>query len=329
MTPIDATPTSVLFDLAKRHCGVSHKELAGLLLSGRPLSDGRSPEPPGRSYLGVAVHRARAGWNALRQLLLRLRRRRTPVRGAHEVAQQARSHGQRHSRRLLCGEAGRAMDDALKACGQSPTLYRNMMERIACEGSLTADERAEVALVLLVTAACTADVRRAVAEAREFSEEDARRRSCHTALGADVSGRCARGGDSRRRRSPALVGASAHRRRHRRWRAPMGGTHGDRRGGRCARANGRGRKRSRPRCVRPPRAPLARRCGRVVGARLRFPSRHGARERSHWRGDGGGAAPRPARWLASLSRARGPGRPTPPRRLHHLPPHRGLPGVSN
>ena len=43
MTPIDATPTSVLFDLAKRHCGVSHKELAGLLLSGRPLSDGRSP----------------------------------------------------------------------------------------------------------------------------------------------------------------------------------------------------------------------------------------------------------------------------------------------
>lgn len=46
-----------------------------------------------------------------------------------------------------------------------------MMERIACEGSLTADERAEVALVLLVTAACTADVRRAVAEAREFSEK--------------------------------------------------------------------------------------------------------------------------------------------------------------
>lgn len=44
MTPIDATPTSVLFDLAKRHCGVSHKELAGLLLSGRPLS--RRAQPP-------------------------------------------------------------------------------------------------------------------------------------------------------------------------------------------------------------------------------------------------------------------------------------------
>lgn len=66
MTPIDATPTSVLFDLAKRHCGVSHKELAGLLLSAARSPTAQPPEPPGRSYLGVAVHRARAGWNALR-----------------------------------------------------------------------------------------------------------------------------------------------------------------------------------------------------------------------------------------------------------------------
>lgn len=74
----------------------------GLAAVGPPaLRRAQPPEPPGRSYLGVAVHRARAGWNALRQLLLRLRRRRTPVRGAHEVAQQARSHGQRHSRDCL------------------------------------------------------------------------------------------------------------------------------------------------------------------------------------------------------------------------------------
>ena len=108
MTPIDATPTSVLFDLAKRHCGVSHKELAGLLLSGAPpLRRAQPPEPSGRPYLGVAVHRARAGRNTLRQLLLRLRRRRAPVRGAHEIAQQARSHGRGHSRyRLRKGRPG-------------------------------------------------------------------------------------------------------------------------------------------------------------------------------------------------------------------------------
>ena len=229
---------------------------------------------------------------------------------------------------IVCGEAGRAMDDA-KACGQSPTLYRNMMKRIACEGSLTADERAEVALVLLVTAACTADVRRAVAEAREFSEK-MHGGGLATPPLAPMSQGAAReavtaGADDRPRWLGLLrivdgIVAGAPQ-----WVEP---TATGAEVGALALTEGAVSEVG-PRCVRPPRAPLARRCGRVVGARLRFPSRHGARERSHWRGDGGGAAPRPARWLASLSRARGPGRPTPPRRLHHLPPHRGLPGLSN
>ena len=66
-----------------------------------PLRRAQPPEPSGRPYLGVAVHRARAGWNTLRQLLLRLCRRRAPVRGAHEIAQQARAHGRGHSRYRL------------------------------------------------------------------------------------------------------------------------------------------------------------------------------------------------------------------------------------
>lgn len=37
------TPISTLFDLMKRYYGISHKELASIILSGRPLSDGRSP----------------------------------------------------------------------------------------------------------------------------------------------------------------------------------------------------------------------------------------------------------------------------------------------
>ena len=169
MTPIDATPTSVLFDLAKRHCGVSHKELAGLLLSGRPLSDGRSPQSRlgDRTWVSRFIVHAPAGTLSDSYFC-------DYAVGALRFAARMKSRSKRALTgnailEIVCGEAGRAMDDALKACGQSPTLYRNMMERIACEGSLTADERAEVALVLLVTAACTADVRRAVAEAREFS----------------------------------------------------------------------------------------------------------------------------------------------------------------
>ena len=62
MTPTDVTPASVLFDLMKRECGVSHKELAGMLLSGRPLSDGRSPlsRMEDRTWVSRVVHAAPA-----------------------------------------------------------------------------------------------------------------------------------------------------------------------------------------------------------------------------------------------------------------------------
>lgn len=141
MTPIDATPTSVLFDLAKRHCGVSHKELAGLLLSGRPLSDGRSPQSrlDDRTWVSRFIVHAPAGTLSDSYFC-------DYAVGALRFAARMKSRSKRALTGeaildIVCGEAGRAMDDALKACGQSPTLYRNMMERIACEGSLTADER--------------------------------------------------------------------------------------------------------------------------------------------------------------------------------------------
>ena len=53
--------------------------------------------------------------------------------------------------------------------GKTP-LFRNMMERIKGETVLAADEKAEVALVLLVAVACTSDVRRAVGEAQSFAK---------------------------------------------------------------------------------------------------------------------------------------------------------------
>ena len=215
MTPIDATPTSVLFDLAKRHCGVSHKELAGLLLSGRPLSDGRSPQSRlgDRTWVSRFIVHAPAGTLSDSYFC-------DYAVGALRFAARMKSRSKRALTGeaildIVCGKAGRAMDDALKACGQSPTLYRNMMERIACEGSLTADERAEgpgAAGDRCLHGRCATRRGRGA----RFLREDARRRSCHTALGAGASGRWARGGPNRRRRSPALVGTSAHRRRRRR-----------------------------------------------------------------------------------------------------------------
>ena len=43
MAANDKTPCAVLFETLKKYGGISNKELASLVLSGRPLSDGRSP----------------------------------------------------------------------------------------------------------------------------------------------------------------------------------------------------------------------------------------------------------------------------------------------
>ena len=43
MSASAATPCSVLFSTMKKLGGISYKELAGLILSGKPLSDGKSP----------------------------------------------------------------------------------------------------------------------------------------------------------------------------------------------------------------------------------------------------------------------------------------------
>ena len=43
MTEAHLTPCGALFAVMKKHGGMSYKELASLVLSGKPLTDGRSP----------------------------------------------------------------------------------------------------------------------------------------------------------------------------------------------------------------------------------------------------------------------------------------------
>lgn len=40
---VELTPCGALFETMKRYGGISHKDLARLVLSGRPLADGKSP----------------------------------------------------------------------------------------------------------------------------------------------------------------------------------------------------------------------------------------------------------------------------------------------
>ena len=64
---VELTPCGAMFDIFKRAAHLSHIELCGLVLSSRPLADGR------RSLLGFPLYRSRAGRHASAALLCRIR----------------------------------------------------------------------------------------------------------------------------------------------------------------------------------------------------------------------------------------------------------------
>lgn len=163
------TPASVLFDLMKRHYGISHKELASIILSGRPLSDGRSPASrvSDRTWVSRFVVHARPeelrpelfgdfSVGALR-IIARMKSQRKGAFSGDQILA------------FVCGKGARAMEEALSECGQPIGPYRALLDRVSSDGSLTVDERAEAAMMLMVSAACTADVARAVDETRAFA----------------------------------------------------------------------------------------------------------------------------------------------------------------
>lgn len=169
MSPTASTPVAVLFDIMKRHGGVSNRDLATMILSGRPLADGHSPQSRVEDRTWLSRFVVHAPVSALGDHLfcdytagaLRLASRLSSSRRS--------SRGRSDVLAAVFGQEGRAMDRALEAAGQDATVYRNLLERIRREEALSETERAEAALVLLVTAACTADVARAAVEAQNFA----------------------------------------------------------------------------------------------------------------------------------------------------------------
>ena len=171
LTIYEPTPCGVMFDLLKRRGGITHRELAGIVLSKRPLPSGRSPRDLAheRSWLSHSVVHAPVGslspryfgdWGGAAVCVLgRLRSRRGRAMTADEVVS------------MLAGEPGRAMDRALELCREDACLYRNAVERFAGGEGLVPGERAEALLVLFVAAGCSADARAAVSYAMEYAHD--------------------------------------------------------------------------------------------------------------------------------------------------------------
>lgn len=166
----DQTPCGVLFDVFKRQGGISHKELASLILSERPLADGRSPvnRASDRTWLSHFVVRAPIGslqpryfkdhGLAAQRVLSRLRSRVGFTMTYEKVID------------LICGEVGEAMDRALSLCHQDVALYRNALTRFKLGSGYTTGERAEALMVLFIAVGCSANVPYAVRYTTEYVE---------------------------------------------------------------------------------------------------------------------------------------------------------------
>ena len=146
----ELTPCGAMFDIFKRAAHLSHIELCGLVLSSRPLADGRSPQSRAadRSWVSRFIVRAPVGTlqeryfadygtSAARIMSQLALRRRNPMDAAAVT-------------NMVCGPAGEPMVRALGECHQDTNLYRNALERLSQAAELMPAERAETILVLFV-----------------------------------------------------------------------------------------------------------------------------------------------------------------------------------
>ena len=164
----ELTPCSALFETMKRYGGISHKDLARLVLSGRPLADGKSPlsRCDDRTWVSRFIVHAPVGslqdryfcdWGvAALRVSARLRSR----DGKGLSAEEALS--------LVTNQGGALMEQALRECHQDLALYRNVLERLARGAGYSVEERSELAMVLFVAAGCSANVKRACAYVLDY-----------------------------------------------------------------------------------------------------------------------------------------------------------------
>lgn len=126
---VELTPCGAMFDIFKRAAHLSHIELCGLVLSSRPLADGRSPQSRAadRSWVSRFIVRAPVGTlqqryfaeygtSAARIMSQLALRQRNPMDSTAVI-------------NMVCGPAGEPMVRALEECHQDTNLYRNALDR--------------------------------------------------------------------------------------------------------------------------------------------------------------------------------------------------------
>ncbi len=159
-----------MFAMFKRKGGMSNREVAGLVLSARPLSDGKSPVSRISDRTWVSRFIVHAPTGSLQERYFR-----DYGSAAQRLFDRIRSSHRRLSNQqvidFVLDEQEHLMEQALEAQHQSAALYRNAMERIATLPGNSPGERAEMLMVLLVATGCSGQVRAAVAYTMDYARK--------------------------------------------------------------------------------------------------------------------------------------------------------------
>ena len=126
---VELTPCGAMFDIFKRAAHLSHIELCGLVLSSRPLADGRSPQSRAadRSWVSRFIvrapvgtlqqrHFAEYGTSAARIMSQLALRQRNPMDSTAVI-------------NMVCGRAGEPMVRALGGCAVLGELCHRLCAR--------------------------------------------------------------------------------------------------------------------------------------------------------------------------------------------------------
>ena len=152
------SPCGALFDFLKKYGRIKHSEAAVLLLSGKPLADGKSAltrasEPTWLSRFIV---------NAPQETLQRAYFTDPGISSIKIASRLTAVHGTSASLDLADTRGKSMMSLALRPYGQAQTLFGNSYDRFRKAPGLSQCEHLEAVTVLLVSTAIYGNVREAV-----------------------------------------------------------------------------------------------------------------------------------------------------------------------
>lgn len=164
------TPCCVMFEAFKEWGGLSYKDLASLVLTDRPVWEGRSPRSRVDEKTWVSRYVVHAPIGSLperlfddfevsaRKVVARMKRTDGPARTNEDIIT------------FIGGQAADRMKASLDAAGLDGALYINVLRRIMNAHALQASDRAELLVLHFVATGCTNNPRRSADVALGYAQ---------------------------------------------------------------------------------------------------------------------------------------------------------------